>query len=139
MSDEMLSDHGGYEDEFDKLANLCQTHKAEWDRDCEYCVESANLCRKLYEQVVQQVTAREHEMMAQGAMVGPTAIAAVKIEVLVSMMLGNKGRAYFDYLFQSRLANEYKSLLEQLASAKLMEGMGMSPEQIAKNKKDMGL
>lgn len=119
MTDEI---HGGYEDEFDKLANLCQTH-TEWDRDCEFCVESANLCRDLYEQVVQQVTAREHEMMAQGAMIGPTAIAAVKIEVLVSMMLGNKGRAYFDYLFQSRLANEYAGLLEQLTRAKLMEGM----------------
>jgi len=124
-----------YEDEFDKLANLCQTH-SEWDRDCEFCVESAGLCGKLYEEVATRVNRAEHEMMAQGAMIGPTAIAAVKIEVLVSMMLGNKGRAYFDYLFQSRLANEYDSLLNQMAHAKLMQGTNMHPEQI---KKDMGL
>lgn len=134
----MLSDHGGYEDEFDKLANLCQTHN-EWDRDCEFCVESASLCGKLYEQVATQVAAREHEMMAQGAMIGPTAIAAVKIEVLVSMMLGNKGRAYFDYLFQSRLANEYKGLLEQMTRAKLIVGDGPTPEQVAQMRKDLGL
>lgn len=112
-----------YEDEFDKYANLCAVHVSEWDRDCEVCVESANICKGLYEMVVQQVTAREHEMMAQGAMIGPTAIAAVKIEVLVSMILGNRGRAYFDYLFQSRLANEYANLLEQLTRAKLMQGL----------------
>lgn len=108
-------------DDFDKYATLCAVH-TDWDRDCDVCVESANICRGMYEEQVRRVSVFEHQMMQEGAMLGGEMIVALKLEVLVSMMLGNKGRAYFDYLFNARLANEYENLLAQLRRAKILGG-----------------
>lgn len=109
----------------------CLAHTQNWEEDCEYCLAEFQEGSAYLDGLLAQNTATRQKLTQRNGNTDPLndiALLGMRLDMLMNMVLNNKGRMIYEINFHKSLIDILASIEGELTKSKLLGGInGMVP------------